>query len=43
MFVREYRTFDGSIPKKDLDKFPILKQYEGKDISYIVSKVNFCL
>lgn len=38
MFAREYRTFDGSIPKKDLDKFPILKQYEGKDISYIVSE-----
>ena len=38
MFAREYRTFDGSIPKKDLGKFPILKQYEGKDISYIVSE-----
>ena len=38
MAAREYRTFDGNIPKKDLDKFPILKQYEGKDISYIVSE-----
>ncbi len=34
--AREYRTFDGNIPKKDLEKFPILKQYEGKDVSYIV-------
>lgn len=34
--ARQYRTFDSSIPKKDLEKFPILKQYEGKDISYIV-------
>lgn len=34
--AREYRTFDNDIPKKDLDKFPILEQYKGKDISYIV-------
>lgn len=34
--AREYRTFDNDIPKKDLDKFPILEQYQGKDISYIV-------
>lgn len=34
--ARQYRTFDTSIPKKDLEKFPILKEYEGKDISYIV-------
>lgn len=34
--AREYRTFDGPIPKKDLEKFPILRQYKGKDISYIV-------
>ena len=34
--AREYRTFDGDIPKKDLEKFPILEQYKGKDISYIV-------
>lgn len=37
-YAREYRTFDSGIPKKDLDKFPILKQYEGKDISYIVTE-----
>lgn len=36
MAAREYRTFDGNIPKKDLEKFPILRQYDGKDISYIV-------
>lgn len=36
MSAREYRTFDGNIPKKDLEKFPILQQYDGKDISYIV-------
>lgn len=34
--AREYRTFDGDIPKKDLEKFPILEEYKGKDISYIV-------
>jgi len=34
--ARVYRTFDGNIPKKDLEKFPILKEYEGQDISYIV-------
>lgn len=34
--AREYRTFDNPIPKKDLEKFPILEQYKGQDISYIV-------
>ena len=34
--AREYRTFDNDIPKKDLEKFPILEKYKGKDISYIV-------
>lgn len=34
--AREYRTFDSDIPKKDLEKFPILEKYKGKDISYIV-------
>ena len=34
--AREFRTFDNPIPKKDLEKFPILEQYKGKDISYIV-------
>lgn len=34
--AREYRTFDNGVPKKDLDKFPILEQYKDKDISYIV-------
>lgn len=34
--AREYRTFDNGIPKKDLDKFPVLEQYKDKDISYIV-------
>ena len=34
--AREYRTFDGGVPKKDLERFPILEQYKGKDISYIV-------
>lgn len=34
--AREYRTFDSDIPKKDLEKFPILEQYKGQDISYIV-------
>lgn len=34
--AREYRTFDAGIPKKDLEKFPILKKYKDEDISYIV-------
>lgn len=37
-YAREYRTFDGGIPKKDLEKFDILKEYQGKDISYIVTE-----
>ena len=36
--ARELRTFDNQIPKKDIEKFPILKQYQGKDISYIVTE-----
>ena len=34
--AREVRTFDNPIPKKDLEKFPVLEQYKGQDISYIV-------
>lgn len=34
--AREVRTFDNPIPKKDLEKFPILEQYKDQDISYIV-------
>lgn len=34
--AREIRTFDNGIPKKDLEKFPVLAQYDGQDISYIV-------
>lgn len=37
-YAREYRTFDNDIPKKDLEKFGILKDYQGKDISYIVTE-----
>lgn len=37
-YAREYRTFDSGIPKKDLEKFPILEQYKDKDISYIVAE-----
>lgn len=37
-YAREYRTFDKEIPKKDLEKFKILEQYKGQDISYIVSE-----
>lgn len=36
LFAREIRTFDNPIPKKDLEKFPILKEHQGEDISYIV-------
>ena len=35
-YAREIRTFDTKIPKKDLEKFPVLKEYDEKDISYIV-------
>ena len=34
-FIRCVRTFDSEIPKKDKEKFPILKDMKG-DISYIV-------
>lgn len=37
-YAREYRTFDNGIPKKDLEKFEILKGYKDKDISYIVTE-----
>lgn len=36
MSAREVRTFDNDIPKKDLEKFPVLAQYKGQDVSYIV-------
>lgn len=34
--AREVRTFDNPIPKKDLEKFPVLEQYKNQDVSYIV-------
>lgn len=34
--AREVRTFDNPIPSKDLEKFAVLQQYKGKDVSYIV-------
>lgn len=34
--AREYRTFDNPIPKKDLERFPILEKYKGQDVSYII-------
>ena len=37
-YARELRTFDNQIPKSDLKKFPILEQYKGQDISYIVTE-----
>lgn len=37
-YARELRTFDNQIPKSDLKKFPILEQYQGQDISYIVTE-----
>lgn len=36
MSAREIRTFDNPIPKKDIEKFPVLEDYKGQDISYIV-------
>ena len=35
-YARQYRTFGAPIPNKDLEKFPVLKNYVGKDVSYIV-------
>lgn len=35
-YAREYRTFDNGVPKRDLEKFPILWGLKDKDISYIV-------
>lgn len=37
-YARELRTFDNPIPKKDIEKFPILEQYKGQDICYIVTE-----
>ena len=37
-YAREIRTFDNDIPKKDLEKFEVLQQYKGQDISYIVTE-----
>lgn len=34
--AREVRTFNNPIPKDDLKKFAILKDFQGQDISYIV-------
>ena len=34
--AREVRTFNNPIPKKDLERFPVLEEYKGKDISYII-------
>ena len=34
--AREVRTFDNPIPKKDLERFSVLEQYNGQDVSYIV-------
>lgn len=36
--AREYRTFDGGVPKKDLEKFECLRELNGQDISYIVTE-----
>lgn len=38
MYARQFRTFGKDIPKKDLEKFEILKDYIGKDFSYIVTE-----
>lgn len=35
-YAREVRTFSNDVSKKDLEKFPILREYNGEDISYIV-------
>lgn len=35
-YAREVRTFGNKISKTDIEKFPVLKDYNGQDISYIV-------
>ena len=35
-YAREVRTFGNKISKTDIEKFPILKDYDDQDISYIV-------
>lgn len=35
-YARQHRTFDGCIPKKDLEKFGVLKQYDGEDVNYVI-------
>lgn len=35
-YARQHRTFGGNIPKKDLEKFSVLEQHNGLDVSYIV-------
>lgn len=35
-YAREVRTFGNDISKKDLEKFPMLREHNGEDISYIV-------
>lgn len=35
-YAREVRTFGNKISKTDIEKFPVLKDYDGQDISYIV-------
>ena len=35
-YAREVRTFGNKISKTDIEKFPVLKDYNRQDISYIV-------
>lgn len=35
-YARQYRTFGSPIPKKDLEKFSILEEHKGEDVTYIV-------
>lgn len=37
-YAREVRTFNNKISKSDIKKFPILEQYQGQDISYLVTE-----
>lgn len=37
-YAREVRTFNNKISKNDIKKFPILEQYQGQDISYLVTE-----
>lgn len=35
-YMEQRRTFGAQVPKRDLERFPMLREYEGKDITYFI-------